>query len=48
MQKGALKAVPLAVSGAFHTELMAPAKEALEAVLAEVEVRPPGFRRRGG
>lgn len=28
--KGALKAVPLAVSGAFHTPLMQPAREALE------------------
>lgn len=29
---GALKAVPLAVSGAFHTSLMQPAREALEEV----------------
>lgn len=27
--KGALKATPLAVSGAFHTPLMQPAREAL-------------------
>lgn len=27
--KGALKAVPLAVSGAFHTPLMKPAQDAL-------------------
>lgn len=27
--KGALKAVPVAVSGAFHTELMQPARDAL-------------------
>ena len=28
-KKGALKAVPLAVSGAFHTKLMQPARDAL-------------------
>lgn len=38
---GALKAVPLAVSGAFHTPLMDPARAALEEVLASVEIRDP-------
>jgi [acyl-carrier-protein] S-malonyltransferase len=36
-----LKAVRLSVSGAFHTPAMAPVVPELEAVLAEVEVRPP-------
>lgn len=39
--RGALKAVQLAVSGAFHTELMAPARAALEEVLASVTVHAP-------
>ena len=30
---GAMKAVPLAVSGAFHTSLMQPAREALVEVM---------------
>ena len=34
-EAGAMKAAPLAVSGAFHTPLMQPAREAL------VEVRVP-------
>jgi [acyl-carrier-protein] S-malonyltransferase len=39
--KGALKAVAVAVSGAFHTSLMQPAREALEAVLASVTISEP-------
>ncbi|PSC70866.1 malonyl -acyl carrier transacylase [Micractinium conductrix] len=39
--KGALKAVPVAVSGAFHTSLMQPAREALEEVLASVTISDP-------
>ena len=39
--KGALKAVAVAVSGAFHTSLMQPAREALEAVLASVAISEP-------
>ena len=35
VEAGAMKAAPLAVSGAFHTPLMQPAREAL------VEVRMP-------
>ncbi|KAI7846366.1 hypothetical protein COHA_000078 [Chlorella ohadii] len=39
--KGALKAVPVAVSGAFHTELMQPARDALTEVLASVTINEP-------
>jgi len=35
------RAIPLAVAGAFHTEIMRPADEALAEVLAEVEIRSP-------
>jgi [acyl-carrier-protein] S-malonyltransferase len=41
--RGALKAVPVAVSGAFHTPLMAPARAALAAALDAVEVRDPAI-----
>lgn len=40
-QKGALKAVPVAVSGAFHTSLMAPARDALVAALEKVTFNDP-------
>lgn len=40
-EAGAMKVIPLAVAGAFHTELMQPAVERLQAALAEVEIRPP-------
>jgi [acyl-carrier-protein] S-malonyltransferase len=40
-QLGALKVARLAVSGAFHTSLMEPAREALMQVLASVEIRAP-------
>lgn len=40
-QGGAMRVVPLAVAGAFHTELMQPAVERLEAVLETVDLRPP-------
>jgi [acyl-carrier-protein] S-malonyltransferase len=36
-----LKAMPLAVSGAFHTQAMAPAVPELRAALARIDVRPP-------
>ena len=39
--KGALKAVQVAVSGAFHTSLMQPAREALTEVLASVTINDP-------
>mmetsp|Transcript_12728 Transcript_12728/g.21593 ORF Transcript_12728/g.21593 Transcript_12728/m.21593 type:complete len:534 (+) Transcript_12728:133-1734(+) len=39
--KGALKAQSLAVSGAFHTPLMQSAREAVEAVLKEVQINEP-------
>lgn len=38
---GAMRVVPLAVAGAFHTPLMAPAVERLAAVLDEVELVTP-------
>lgn len=38
---GAMKAVPLAVAGAFHTQIMRPADEELAAALAEVELQKP-------
>eukprot|EP00873_Tetraselmis_striata_P035122 jgi/Tetstr1/455386/TSEL_042218.t1 len=41
MEAGAIKAVEVQVSGAFHTPLMQPAREALEKVLAEVTFNEP-------
>lgn len=38
---GAMKAVPLAVAGAFHTQIMRPADQRLAEALAEVEMHPP-------
>jgi [acyl-carrier-protein] S-malonyltransferase len=38
---GAMKVIPLAVAGAFHTPLMTPAVERLAMALAHVEIRPP-------
>lgn len=38
---GAMKVIPLAVAGAFHTPLMAPARERLAAALANADIRPP-------
>lgn len=38
-QAGAMKVIPLAVAGAFHTSLMQPAVEALTAALAEMPLR---------
>ncbi len=38
---GAMKAVPLAVAGAFHTQVMRPADERLAEVLAGVPMHPP-------
>lgn len=44
--KGALKAVPLAVSGAFHTPLMQPARDALTQVQPQwMSSAPPAYRR---
>lgn len=40
-QAGAMKVIPLAVAGAFHTLLMQPAVERLRAVLAEVSLNTP-------
>ncbi len=38
---GAMKVIPLAVAGAFHTSLMQPAVDRLTGALAEVEIRAP-------
>lgn len=38
---GAMKAVPLAVAGAFHTSIMGPAVERLQAALADVPMHKP-------
>lgn len=38
---GAMKVIPLAVAGAFHTPLMQPAVERLTAALAGVEIKRP-------
>ena len=38
---GAMKVIPLAVAGAFHTSLMQPAVERLRAALADVELVAP-------
>ncbi len=38
----AIKAVPLSVAGAFHTEMMSPAAERLEKALNETEIQTPG------
>jgi [acyl-carrier-protein] S-malonyltransferase len=38
---GAMKAVPLAVAGAFHTEIMRPADEQCAEALAEVPMQAP-------
>jgi len=41
---GAQRVMPLAVTGAFHSALMEPAREGLKQALAEVMVRPPQAR----
>ncbi len=38
---GALKVVPLAVAGAFHSDLMKPADDQLAEALAQVDIHPP-------
>jgi [acyl-carrier-protein] S-malonyltransferase len=38
---GAMKVIPLAVAGAFHTSIMGSAVEKLSGALAEVEIRSP-------
>jgi [acyl-carrier-protein] S-malonyltransferase len=39
--RGIKKAIPLKVSGAFHTELMAPARTRLAEALGRIEIRDP-------
>lgn len=38
---GAMKVIPLAVAGAFHTPLMQPALDRLRAALADATIKPP-------
>ena len=40
-EHGAMRAVPLAVAGAFHTAIMAPAEKRLTEALAAVTIREP-------
>jgi [acyl-carrier-protein] S-malonyltransferase len=40
-QAGAMKVIPLAVAGAFHTPLMEPAYERLALAVAKAEIKPP-------
>jgi [acyl-carrier-protein] S-malonyltransferase len=42
-KSGAMKAIPLAVAGAFHTPIMQPAVERLAAALADVRMNPPAI-----
>jgi [acyl-carrier-protein] S-malonyltransferase len=42
-QLGAMKAIPLAVAGAFHTPIMRPAVQRLEEALGRVQIRPPSI-----
>lgn len=42
-EKGAKRAIPLEVGGAFHSRLMEPAAERLKAALASVEVKAPHY-----
>ena len=41
VEMGAMKAVPLAVAGAFHTPIMRPADEKLAEVLESIEIKKP-------
>ena len=42
-EMGAMKAVPLAVAGAFHTPIMHPADEKLAEVLNSIEIKTPNI-----
>ena len=42
-EHGAMKAIPLAVAGAFHTSLMDSAVEKLTAALKDAEIKPPSI-----
>ena len=40
-EHGAMKSIPLAVAGAFHTAIMEPAKTRLASALEAVDIKPP-------
>jgi len=42
-KRGAKRAIPLKVAGAFHSPLMAPAVETLRAALANTEIKTPAI-----
>ena len=41
MKAGAMKCIPLEVAGAFHTQLMEPARDKLATILEEIDLRVP-------
>ena len=43
LDAGARKVVPLSVSGAFHSPLMETARDGLQAALADIAMKDPGF-----
>ena len=42
-EMGAIRAIPLSVAGAFHTQIMQPAVDRLEKALKNIEIKSPQF-----